>query len=69
MPNHFGISIDRRKFLRLVALGGVLIAGGCGGDGDGKQTVTTPPVEGGNRKRLESFPNKKPEAAATKKKD
>jgi hypothetical protein len=46
--------IDRRKFLQLGALGGVLVAAGCGGD-DSPQAVTTPPVEGGNRKFLEKI--------------
>ena len=47
-------SLDRRKFLRLGAVGAVLVAGGCGGD-DRPQAVTTPPVEGGARKRLDSI--------------
>jgi hypothetical protein len=59
--------IDRRKFLQWGALGGVLVAAGCtGGDGT-PQAVTTPPVDGGNRKLLkkiadtaESNPKAKP---------
>jgi len=59
MPNEFGLSIDRRKFLRLGALGGALVAGGCGGgDGDGVKTVTTPPVKGGNRAFLDNLKTK-----------
>jgi hypothetical protein len=57
MPNEFGLSIDRRKFLRLGALGGAVVAGGCGG-GDGVQTVTTPPVKGGNRAFLDDMKTK-----------
>jgi hypothetical protein len=65
MSNDFDIFIDRRKFL----LVGVLVAAGCGGSDDGVQTVTTPPVKGGNRQRLELAPSAKSEADATKKKD
>jgi hypothetical protein len=45
--------LDRRKFLRWSALGGVLVATGCsGGDGNPSE-VTTPPVVGkGNRMLL-----------------
>ena len=50
--------IDRRKFLQWGALGGVLVAAGCtGGDGT-PQAVTTPPVEGGNRKNLDKIKEK-----------
>jgi hypothetical protein len=52
MSNEFVTSIDRRKFLRLGTLGGVLFAGGCGGGGDGAQPVTTPPAPTGNRALL-----------------
>jgi hypothetical protein len=65
MANAF---IDRRKFLQWGALGGVLVAAGCSGGGaEPAQGVTTPPVEGGNRKLLQK--NKEVgEAAARKKK-
>jgi hypothetical protein len=45
--------LDRRKFLKWGALGGVVVAAGCSG-GDGNPTeVTTPPVAGkGNRMML-----------------
>jgi hypothetical protein len=66
MPNEFDSPIDRRLFLRLGLLGGVLVAGGCGGAGDTAQPVTTPPVAGGNRQRLEAAQGKG-DAAATKK--
>jgi len=66
MPNEFVTSIDRRQFLRLGALGGVLVAGGCGGDET--QTVTTPSVKGGNRQKLDALQGKV-NAAATKKKE
>jgi hypothetical protein len=59
-------SIDRRKFLRVGALATVLVTGGCGEDG-GPQQATTPPVAGGNRKRLKAL-EEKAEEANTKKK-
>jgi hypothetical protein len=52
MPNESVASIDRRRFLRLGALGGVLFAGGCGGGGDEATPVTTPPTPTGNRALL-----------------
>jgi hypothetical protein len=57
MPHEFDKAIDRRKFLGLGALGCVLGAGGCGG-GDAVQTVTTPPVKGGNRAFLDNIKKK-----------
>jgi hypothetical protein len=50
MANAF---IDRRRFLGWGALGGVLLAAGCSEGGGAPQTVTTPPVEGGNRRILQ----------------
>jgi hypothetical protein len=44
----------------------MLVAGGCGGDGT-PEAVTTPPREGGNRKKLDDLVKKKPEAAPVKK--
>jgi hypothetical protein len=46
-------SIDRRKFLRLGAVLVPLVAAGCDGGVGGAEKITTPPAEGGNRKRLE----------------
>jgi hypothetical protein len=43
-------SIDRRKFLGLGALGGVLVMAGCSDEGSATAKVETTPVEGGNRK-------------------
>ena len=60
MSNERSSPIDRRRLLRLGTLVGVLVAGGCGG-GDEVQTVTTPPVKGGNRAFLD---NSKKDAAA-----
>jgi hypothetical protein len=64
MPNEFDLAVDRRKFLGLGALGGVLGVGGCGG-GDAVQTVTTPPSKGGNRAFLDDV-KKKAELPRTK---
>jgi hypothetical protein len=49
MSNEFVASIDRRQFLRLGTVVGVLVAGGCGGAGDEAKPVTTPPAPAGNR--------------------
>lgn len=67
MSNEFVASIDRRQFLRLGALGGVLVAGGCGGGGDEAKPVTTPPAPTGNRALLKK--NADARDTATKKKD
>ena len=54
--------IDRRRVLRLGALGGALASVGCAGDSEpGKPTG--PPLEKGNRSRLEKLQSK---AAAAK---
>jgi hypothetical protein len=53
MSNERSSAIDRRRLLRLGTLLGALVAGGCGG-GDEAQTVTTPPVKGGNRAFLDN---------------
>jgi len=66
MRNDTISSLDRRGFLRLGALAGVLGAVGCGGDETG--TVTTPPKENTVRSRLDLIKGKADEVAAKKKK-
>ena len=44
--------MDRRRFLRWGALGGMLLVAGCSQSSGTPQEVTTPAVEGGNRKIL-----------------
>jgi len=60
-------SLDRRGFLRLSALVGVLGAMGCEG-GDTAEKITTPPMEKGTRSRLDMMKDKAEEAASKKKK-
>jgi hypothetical protein len=56
---------DRRGFLRLGLLSGVVVLAGCGDEG--KETaVTAPPVEGGGRKNLEKMVRKGAEPPAKK---
>jgi hypothetical protein len=49
MSNSF---LDRRKFLRWGAVGGVFAVAGCSGGDRNPSEVTTPPVAGGNRALL-----------------
>jgi len=65
MRNNTISSLDRRGFLRLGALAGVLGAMGCDG-GDQPEKPTSPPAEKGNRSRLDML--KGVEEAASKKK-
>ena len=62
--------IDRRGFLRFGAAAAVLFAAGCENGGGEPTQITTPPVETGNRKRLDKFTEKGAAAAekASKKK-
>jgi hypothetical protein len=68
MHNKVIASIDRRGFLRMGTLLGLLGAAGCdsGGDSVGKPTGP-PPAQGGNRNKLEKMKVKAAEAAGKKK--
>jgi hypothetical protein len=67
MRNNTILPLDRRGFLRLGALAGVLGAMGCEG-GDTAEKLTTPPMEKGTRSRLDMMKDKADEAATKKKK-
>jgi hypothetical protein len=67
MHNHRFSPIDRRGFLRLGALAGVLCAAGCDSASEPK-TITSPPIESGTRKRLKMIEDKAAEGPKTKKK-
>jgi hypothetical protein len=58
--------VDRRKFLRLGVVAGVIVAGGCGGD-DTPTQVTSPPVKRGNIDKLQKMDKNKVGTASDKK--
>jgi len=66
--NDFVAGVDRRCFLRLGLLAGLIGASGCGAGGT--ETVTTPPIEGkgGVRNRLGFVKDKVEEGPPKKKK-
>jgi hypothetical protein len=66
MSNDSLSPLSRRGLLRLGILIGMLGTAGCGEGGT--QTVTTPPVENGNRSRLDGIKEKADAALAKKKK-
>jgi hypothetical protein len=66
MHNNLIASIDRRVFLRMGALLGLLGAAGCDSS-NSTGPPSTPPKELGNRKRLELRQEKAAEAATKKK--
>jgi hypothetical protein len=62
-------TIDRRGFLCLGSLAGVFLAVGCDGSGNGDPVpVTTPPLKGGNREKLQKLEEKGAATNAKKKK-
>jgi hypothetical protein len=61
-------TIDRRGFLCLGGLAGVFLAAGCDSGGGEPVPVTTPPLKGGNRDKLQRLEEKGAAANAKKKK-
>lgn len=59
--------VDRRGFLRFGAVAGLLVAAGCDGGGGEPAPVTTPPLKGGARNRLDVMKDKG-DSVPTKKK-
>ena len=65
MKKTFASSTDRRGFLRLGVLAGLGCVAGCAEEKK-QAEVTTPPVQGGNRKHLEKLAKKGGSPPATK---
>ncbi len=66
MPSTSFSLINRRGFLRLGIVAGMLGAAGC--DDGGTQTITTPPPANGNRSRLKALQEKADEIKTKQKK-
>jgi hypothetical protein len=68
MPSISFSVINRRGFLRLGVVAGMLGAAGCDDGGGGPTTITTPAPANGNRSRLKALQEKTEESKSKQQK-